>query len=165
MNTAASTIQPTQGEDSPNVRIMPPIVFWICLITGGALQLIVPWSLPIPRFIGVAAGIAFFAAGFWFMMWGHARFQRLGVNVRPNLPARSLVKQAAYRFSRNPMYVGFTTMLLGTGLAVGSIWLLLAALPYGAYLSLYVVPREEAYLLRTFGNAYREYCRDVRRWL
>jgi protein-S-isoprenylcysteine O-methyltransferase Ste14 len=35
----------------------------------------------------------------------------------------------------------------------------------GLYLSLYVIPCEEAYMERVFGEEYSAYCRRVRRWL
>lgn len=63
------------------------------------------------------------------------------------------------------MYVGGSVFFLGIGLAVGSLWLLAAYLPLGLYLSFYVIPREEAYMERIFGDEYRDYRRRIRRWL
>ena len=99
------------------------------------------------------------------MMWGHGQFKALGVNVKTVLPASHLVADGAYRFSRNPMYVGFIAMLAGLGIAVASVWLCAMCLPFFAYFSLYVIPREEAYLARRFGAEYAAYRAKVRRWL
>jgi protein-S-isoprenylcysteine O-methyltransferase Ste14 len=63
------------------------------------------------------------------------------------------------------MYVGGSAFFLGIGLLVGSLWMLAAYLPLGLYLWLYLIPREEAYMERVFGDEYRTYCRRVRRWL
>ncbi len=52
---------------------------------------------------------------------------------------------------------------LGIGLIAGSPWMILSYLPLGLYLSLFVIPREEAYMERVFGNAYRACCRRGRR--
>lgn len=38
-------------------------------------------------------------------------------------------------------------------------------LPLVFYFSIYVIPREEAYLKRRFGLEYADYCEKVRRWL
>ncbi len=43
--------------------------------------------------------------------------------------------------------------------------MLAAYLPLGLYLSRYVIPREEAYMQRKYGEAYRDYSRQVRRWV
>jgi protein-S-isoprenylcysteine O-methyltransferase Ste14 len=63
------------------------------------------------------------------------------------------------------MYVGFVAILLGLGWACGSLAMLLSAVPMFLYLDWYVIPREEKYLLRRFGEDYQTYCRRVRRWL
>jgi protein-S-isoprenylcysteine O-methyltransferase Ste14 len=53
----------------------------------------------------------------------------------------------------------------GIGLAVRSPWILILALPLAATIHYGVVAREEAYLERRFGDAYRDYKARVRRWL
>ena len=53
----------------------------------------------------------------------------------------------------------------GIGLAVRSPWVLILALPLVIVLRYGVVAREEAYLERRFGDAYRDYKARVRRWL
>ena len=144
---------------------MPPRAFTLSLLAGIILELAFPWHLPLPFLPLLIGGLAVFFGGFWFMMWGHTRFQNLGVNVKTNRPAQSLVVQGAHRYSRNPMYVGFLMILIGIGLAARSGWLLLDFLPLAAYLRLYVIPREEAYLQRRFAETYTQYCQKVRRWL
>lgn len=113
---------------SPGVsRFKPPRIFLLCLACGALLEWLRPWGSGLVP--GPWPGLAL--AGFLFMMWGHQRFQRLGVEVKTCRPARPLVDSAAYRFSRNPMYVGMLAMLAGLGLAMDSVWLLLAAAAMG----------------------------------
>lgn len=165
MNKKASLPKDSALHDSPAVKFMPPKFFSLCLGAGVLLELAIPWRLPLPFLQLLIGGLALALGGFWFMMWGHTRFQNLGVNVKTNLPAQSLVLQGAYRYSRNPMYVGFLVIQTGIGLAARSGWLLLAVLPLAEYLRFYVIPREEAYLRRRFGEEYIQYCKKVRRWL
>lgn len=156
----------SQQPDSPNVNFMPPRMFNICLITGIALEFCWTSTLPfIPAILRVILGGGIALGGFMFMMWGHKRFTGLGVEVPTNLPSSMLIISAAYTISRNPMYVGFVSILAGIGLAAGSVWILLVSLPMVLYLKLHVIPQEEAYLERTFGEDYRQYCLTVRRWL
>jgi len=63
------------------------------------------------------------------------------------------------------MYVGFVSILVGLGLAAGSLPMLLSAVPMFLYLDLYVIRREEKYMRRRFGIEYETYCQKVRRWL
>jgi protein-S-isoprenylcysteine O-methyltransferase Ste14 len=53
----------------------------------------------------------------------------------------------------------------GIGIAVRSPWILILLLPLAVTIRYGVVAREEAYLERRFGNAYRDYKARVRRWL
>jgi len=80
-------------------------------------------------------------------------------------PPRQLVVRGPYRRVRNPMY-------LGAGLALGAASLVyesLALLGFTALFflatHLFIVGYEEPTLRRTFGESYRTYCAQVRRWL
>ncbi len=53
----------------------------------------------------------------------------------------------------------------GVGVAARSPWILALALPLAVIMRYGVVAREEAYLERRFGDAYRGYKARVRRWL
>ena len=152
--------------DSPGVNIMPPTVFYACLMLGGVLEFLFPHNFSIlSKPVRLVLGLGLGGAGFVFMVIAHEKFKSIGTNVPTNLPATTFVLQGAYRFSRNPMYVGGSAFFLGIGLLVGSLWMLAAYLPLGLYLWLYLIPREEAYMERVFGDEYRTYCRRVRRWL
>jgi protein-S-isoprenylcysteine O-methyltransferase Ste14 len=92
-------------------------------------------------------------------------FWRAGTTLMPNRPASRLVVEGPYRFSRNPMYLGLTTLYLGVALMLNSVWVL-ALLP-GVLLLLQtgVIRREERYLEGAFGPGYQAYRTRVRRWL
>ncbi len=78
---------------------------------------------------------------------------------------RVLVTGGIHGWSRNPIYIGMFLIYAGIGIAAGSPWILILALPLAIILHYGVVPREEAYLERRFGDAYRDYRARVRRWL
>ncbi len=152
-------------KDSAGVQIMPPSVFLSCLIIGICLELLFPWTImPGNWFTLSIIGIIILALGATFMMWGHGRFHSLGVNVPTNMPVSRLVTDGAHKYSRNPMYTGLISIILGMGIAINSVWGLIAVLPMALYISYYVIPKEEAYLIRTFGEDYEKYCKNVRRW-
>jgi len=90
-----------------------------------------------------------------------ARALRFAIGVEP----QQLVRASIYRHSRNPMYLGIVTVLLGEALLCASpprlAYAVLAALMFHAV----VVWIEEPHLRRTRGAAYLEYCRGVPRWI
>ena len=83
----------------------------------------------------------------------------------PMDPPRHLVVSGTYRFVRNPMYVGFAIALLGEAWLTARIEIVYETLFYLAFFTLFVMAYEEPALRAKFGDDYREYCRNVGRWI
>ena len=75
-----------------------------------------------------------------------------------------IVKGGPYSMTRNPLYVFSTIGAAGIGAMTGSITvaLVFAVLCYAAFHAVILV--EEAYLEENFGDAYRQYMREVPRF-
>ena len=99
------------------------------------------------------------------MAAGARNFSRAATPVPSNQPVRALVTSGIHGWSRNPIYVGMFLLYAGIGTAARSPWVLILALPLVIILRYGVVAREETYLERRFGDAYRDYKARVRRWL
>jgi protein-S-isoprenylcysteine O-methyltransferase Ste14 len=54
---------------------------------------------------------------------------------------------------------------VGLAIAFNSLWLLITLVPFALVFRYGKVAREEAYLARKFGDAFRGYCSHRRRWL
>jgi protein-S-isoprenylcysteine O-methyltransferase Ste14 len=80
-------------------------------------------------------------------------------------PTTALVTEGPFRYSRNPIYVALTLLYVGVALLINALWILLLIVPAVLVLRYGVIAREEAYLARKFGDAYRQYMAQVRRWL
>ena len=89
---------------------------------------------------------------------------KAGNDPRPDKPDTALVEAGPFRFSRNPVYLGFILGMLGIALRWGDLWGWLALLATHGVLDALVVRREEAYLAARFGPAYDAYRARVRRW-
>jgi protein-S-isoprenylcysteine O-methyltransferase Ste14 len=96
---------------------------------------------------------------------GIRNFARSATPVRTNQPTSALVTTGIHGWSRNPIYLGLFLLYGGIGIAAGSPWALMLTLPLAITIRYGVVAREEAYLERRFGDAYRDYKARVRRWL
>ena len=144
---------------------MPPPLFFL-IPAGVAFAL--EWSLPTSVVAGPwrwLAGGALVALGLALDVAGFVTQRRAGTDPIPFRPTTRIVDHGPYRFTRNPMYVGFTLWTLGLGMLLDSGWVLLAA-PLGVLLvDRFVVIREERYLEGKFGEEYLAYKRRVRRWL
>ena len=157
--------QPDSGERGANVRLPPPSVYVAFLLLGVALRYAMELSVPGPRFAGVAAGITFVLAGFGLLSDAWKLFHRTGQHPAPWKPTPELVLRGAYRFTRNPMYVGMTCLQIGLGLAFNNLWISLLA-PFSLLVVHFIaVVPEERYLTEKFGESYRAYLIKVRRYL
>ena len=69
------------------------------------------------------------------------------------------------RFSRNPIYLGFSLILFGVSLILGTLPGMVMIPTFMWAVTRYVILDEEAMLEAEFGQAYRDYKARVRRWL
>ena len=157
---------PSARERGARVRIPPPLVFLACTLAALAIHFYVrPLALSVPRMLGVPVGIAIASAGIATVASARILFLRTGQNPVPWTPSPELIERGPYRFTRNPMYVGITTLLVGIGLAVDVLWLSVLALVALSIVHVIAVVKEEAYLAEKFGDAYAAYRSRVRRYL
>jgi len=92
-------------------------------------------------------------------------FRRRGTAVEPWKPSTALIIEGPYRFSRNPIYVGFAVTYVGLAIAMDSWIALILLVPCLLVVDRFVIQREELYLGHKFGDAYKAYRQKVRRWL
>ena len=155
------------SNDSPNVRFPPPLLYLAGFLAGVALHRWVGHdSIPAHlRGLASSLGIALIAAGLALIAWAVATFRRLRTTLLPMRPSFALAAQGPYRFTRNPMYGGLAAIYFGAALMAGFAWPL-ACLPVVLFaVRRLIIDREERYLDRRFGDAYRAYTKQVRRWL
>jgi protein-S-isoprenylcysteine O-methyltransferase Ste14 len=151
--------------DTANVIIRPPIAWALAVVAGLALQWIVPLPfMPALAPAGWVGGIVFVLA-LALAAWAIATITSAGSNVPTNMPTTTVVQSGPYRFTRNPIYLGMFVGLAGLAIAFDSLWLIGTLLVFAFAIRYGVVAREEAYLERKFGDAYRHYRARVRRWL
>jgi protein-S-isoprenylcysteine O-methyltransferase Ste14 len=161
MNTPAE-------QDTPGLIMPPPIFLAIALAAAVILDGITGLrflAAPSLQSLQSWLGLIVVAAGVALAIAGAREFSRGGTNVNPFEPTLKLVTSGPYRLTRNPMYLGMTTVLLGVSLIFSLEWgLVLTPVLWVAFDRL-VVAREEAYLTAKFGEPYRDFLNRTRRWL
>jgi protein-S-isoprenylcysteine O-methyltransferase Ste14 len=159
--------QPARDTATADVITRPPFLYLGCLILGLVLDRVWPLPLTLPEtaLVRWTAGGGLILLGVAIMAAGIGNFSRAATPVPSNQPVRALVTTGIHGWSRNPIYIGMFLLYDGIGLAARSPWVLVLTLPLAVALGYGVVAREEAYLERRFGDAYRDYKARVRRWL
>jgi pimeloyl-ACP methyl ester carboxylesterase/protein-S-isoprenylcysteine O-methyltransferase Ste14 len=134
-------------------------------IVAFAVPLLLIWPAPVtrpPRTLGLIVLIT----GAFLLLWCVRDFFVAGKGtLAPWDPPRRLVIVGLYRFSRNPMYVAVSLILMGWSLSYGSMTLDLYTLGMMVLFHLRVVYGEEPWLERTHREEWRHYRERVPRWL
>jgi len=156
-----------QIRKNPGVWFPPPLLF----VVGIAVAILIDryveigFSPYVPRSVQLVLGYGLTLAGLAVVTWGIFTFTRAETGIYPNQPAREIVARGPYRYSRNPMYVGFAAITLGIALLINNVWVVVLLPLVLLALWHFVIRREEAYLTSAFGEGYRAYKARVRRWL
>lgn len=150
----------------PNTLPWPPIVYG----TGLLAAIVLAWQVPLSIDVAAvpvmrAAGAVLVLGGLALDLWAARTLHEARTTIMPHRASSHLVTGGPYRFSRNPIYVGNTLVLIGIGLAVADAWFLIAALAAALVTQQVAIRREEQHLLSLFGVRFEEYCRRTRRWL
>jgi protein-S-isoprenylcysteine O-methyltransferase Ste14 len=155
-------------ERGPAVRVPPPLLFIVPLLTGFIVQHFVPIRIvtgprAAPTFAVLGCAEILIAVG--LAGWAVATFKRLRTPIIPVHPATTLAEEGPYKLTRNPMYLAFTLLYLGIAFVADAFWPVIflpvsVVLVYG-----FAIRNEERHLRLQFGEAYDAYCKRVRRWV
>lgn len=98
---------------------------------------------------------------------GVLAFHQRRTTVNPMNPkaAATIVFAGPYRFTRNPMYVGFIFGLTDWAIFLSNLGAALLVLGCVLYLTQFQIKPEERSLLQKFGTPFADYMMSVRRWL
>jgi len=154
-------------QDSAGVRFPPPIAFLGTLVAGWLIgKLMGQPGIPLHGW-GLVRNLGWFAlvAGFAIMLTAAGLFRKAGTETRPWKTSSALITEGVYRWTRNPMYLGMALIYGGAALVLNSLVALLFLIPLIYVIQREVIEREEAYMAARFGDAYRAYKDQVRRWL
>jgi protein-S-isoprenylcysteine O-methyltransferase Ste14 len=155
-------------EDRPEgaaVRVPPPIVFAGAVV----LAVLLGWIWPRDPWVGGLLrwmiGLASVGGGIALIVTALGLLRGTDQDPKPWLPTPTLVTEGPYTMTRNPIYLGFVSILVGLGTLLGNGWFAITAVLAALAVQKLAIEPEEAYLEEKFGDDYRAYKRRVRRWL
>jgi len=148
----------------PNAIPWPPLIYTVACLCGVLLERSVPTGVLLPRWL-VIAGRALMALGLGLDFWAMATMMLARTNILPNRTAGHLVTSGPFAFTRNPIYLGNTLLMLGIGLAWGAPWFLPLGFVAAFLVEKLAIRREEAHLAIRFGPEWASYSATTPRWL
>jgi len=132
------------------------------------LGTLIDWLLGLPSLasrLAATVGAVLLALGFLLRLWAVVHFYNHNMRVISLEPQRSLVTAGPYRYSRNPLYLGANVFcFFGAALLFGSPTALIMTAVHLPFMNLWI-QREERQLEQKFGDRFRVYKKQVRRWL
>ncbi len=145
----------------------PPLIYLAAIAVAAALGVF----YPLPWIGGLLADLLFVigllallaVAALWFTAF-HAMV-KARTPLNPNSVPVHLVTTGPFSISRNPIYLANSLLLIGIGLAGGLAWFLISAFAASYAVSKLAIEREEKILAAKFGKKYRDYEKNVRRWI
>lgn len=151
-------------QDSPQVRLPPPLIALTFALLGFLLHQIYPVS------IGNLASLWLFGSflvglGLVLIIYCAGVFRRRQTNIEPWKQTTAIISTGIYGLSRNPIYLSFFIIGIGLAFFFNTFWIILMQIPFLVVMNHYVIAREEAYLSGKFGQEYSDYKRKVRRWI
>lgn len=145
-------------------KIMPPTFFIILLL----LSIVFHFVFPIFKFIFfpyIYLGIVLIIFGIIINLWTDSLFKKKQTRVKPHEIPNFFIANGPFKLSRNPMYLGMLSILLGTAIFLGSLSPFIFSIIFIIIMEKSFIPMEEKNLEKKFSNKYTDYKKRVRRWI
>ncbi len=145
------------------MKFYPPhylLVLSLCMLVTWYFGESSPQTLPL-----IIIGLGLIGLGFLLAFNSIARFIRAKTGVVPFSESTILIKEGFYKYTRNPMYVGMNSFLLGLMLILNNPLNVIFLVIFFFIVRNMFVFKEEVQMEDTFGEDYLTYKGKVRRWL
>ena len=145
-------------------KILPPTYFKAFFV----LQVFLHIYFPIIDFITRPynlIGLFFLFFGIAINIWAWRLFRQSKAEFRPTQKPTSFVTQGPFKFSRNPMYLGMVSILLGVAILLGSIPPFIFPILMFFILHFNYIKLEEKTMEKQFKDEYLVYKKFTHKWI
>ena len=152
------------AQTPPSPRFYPPVLLLVAVVLMVALH----YVLPVARWLAWpwrALGALPIAVAVLVGFWGAVQFRRHDTTIIPFEQSTALIAKGPYRYSRNPLYISMTLILVGLWILLGSLSPVVVVPLFVWWISSRFIANEERHLEAQFGRTYLEYKTKVKRWL
>lgn len=157
----------SDAHDRPNRFPWPPVIYLAAIGVSVALAILypLPWIGSPMSDILFAVGCVMLAAVVAIDVSAMRTLAKAKTTLMPHRASEHLVTTGPYGFTRNPIYLANTMLVIGAGLVAGIVWFIPLALLAAFVTQKLAIEREERHLEARFGKRYRDYMKKVRRWI
>ena len=145
------------------MKFYPPhylLILSLCMLVTWYFGKSSPQTLPL-----ILVGLGLIGLGFLLAFNSINRFIRAKTGVVPFSESTALITEGFYKYTRNPIYVGMNSFLLGLLIILNNpINFIFLVIFFFIVRNLFVI-KEEVQMQETFGEEYLLYKDKVRRWL
>ncbi len=145
-------------------KILPPRIFQIAIVAIAAIHFLFPvyflYNSPM-RFVGILP-IVF---GAYLNIYSDWLIKKHETTIKPFDNPTTLIEIGPFKYSRNPIYLGMTLIVLGCSFISGAILSFSVPVIFAFILHLRYIVVEEGILSDNFGEVYLRYKSKVRCWI
>ena len=145
-------------------KVLPPVWFFLSII----LMIWLHFWLPVKQLLFpplTYLGLVAIATGIGMVLFCAYLFRQKDTTIKPFQESSYLVREGIFNYSRNPIYLGMITVLIGLWIVLGSLTPLLIIPVFTWLIQEMFIKQSGKILLDQFGLKYQEYKATVRRWI
>ena len=145
-------------------KLMPTTYLLVAILLSIALHFLIPVSYVVPspwNLIGLIPVVF----GVWINISADQAFKKAKTTVKPFEESNVLIQDGVFRLSRNPMYLGFVSILLGISILLRSLSPYVVVIVFTLLMELIFIRIEERMLAEKFGDQWSQYRSRVRKWI
>ena len=145
-------------------KILPPTYLLLSIVLMVALRFPFPVMTVVP-FPWNLLGTLPLVLGAIINVMADRAFKLAHTTVKPFQESSALITGGVFRFTRNPMYLGFLLILIGIAVLLESLTPFVVVPVFAVLLDRLYIVVEERMLAAKFGVKWQEYRQNTRRWL
>ena len=139
----------------------PPII----LLASIVLQVILLFSFPISVDLSSLLGLILIFSGVSLVVVSLRFMRKMKTTFIPDGTPEVLISSGPFKFSRNPIYLGMLTILVGVAFLMSSLSAIIIAFVFGTIINFTWIAHEEKKLHELFSEDWENYSSKVRRWI
>ena len=139
----------------------PPVI----LLASIVLQIILLFSFPISVDLSSLLGLILILSGISLVFVSFRFMRKMKTTFIPDGTPEVLISSGPFKFSRNPIYLGMLTILVGVAFLMASLSAIIIAFVFGTIINFTWIAHEEKKLHELFSEDWENYSSKVRRWI
>ena len=145
------------------MKDIPPLYFLLGILLTIPFYFIMPYTRLIP-FPYILIGIIFILIGGILNLLANAILKKHNTPHKFQ-PSTCCVQTGIFKVTRNPMYAGMVSVVLGMAILTGNLVSFISPIALFLILQYKFIPYEEDKMKQTFGKEYIDYMDKVHRWI